>query len=127
VRSQALLSLLVAGLLASAACLAQAPAEDRRLPGDALGASQQRISALLRERDEADARLKVAEVEARNAVSTLEEARKRNEAAGRALKQAQQRSTQAGRAYAEESAAFERLRNPAAPAKSAVRTADKRQ
>jgi hypothetical protein len=119
--------LFLAGLFLAASAHAQAPAEDRRLQGDAVVASQQRISVLLRERDEADAALKGAELASRDAAARLDEAKKRNDAAARALKDARQRSSSAGRAYSEESNALERLRNPAAPTRSASRTGDKRQ
>ena len=120
-------ALFLAGLFLAAPCCAQAPAEDRRLQGDGVVASQQRISALLREKDEADGALKSAELAAREAAARLDEAKKRNDAAARALEDARQRSASAGRAYSEESNALERMRNPAAPTPSASRTADKRQ
>jgi hypothetical protein len=116
----------LAGIFLAGSCLAQAPSEDRRLQLDAINAGQQRISALLRDLDSADARLKAAEVdhkraeqEAKDAAVRLEEARKRNDGAARALKQAQQQSALARKAYESESEAFERLRRPQAPAKAA--------
>ncbi len=117
--------LFLVSLILAAPAFAQAPAVERAQRDDALLTAQRRITALLREVDAADSRLKRAEQdlkrseqEVREAAARLDEARRRSESAAKALKEAQQQSAQAHKAYEAESDAFDKLRRtPAAEKK----------
>jgi hypothetical protein len=94
----------------AAPCLAQAPAEDRRLRADPVAEAQQRISVLVREVDAAEQAVRRADEEARESASRLATAKKRNDGATQALKSAQERAAQVRKAYQAEAEGLERLR-----------------
>ena len=103
-------TLLLAVMGIAMPALAQAPAEDRRLPADAVTATQQRITGLLREMETADQALKRAELDARAAAESLAVAKKQSDGASRALRDAQDRSQKARQAYEAEAQGLQRLR-----------------
>jgi septal ring factor EnvC (AmiA/AmiB activator) len=126
-------ALMLAGLFTAAGCLAQAPAEDRRLENDAISASQQRISTLLNDLDAADAKLKSslaqftrADHEMKDAAAKLDDARKRKDGSAQALKAAQQQAERARKAYETESTTLQRLRRPPPAVQPGAPGAEKR-
>ena len=105
------------GVLAAVNAAAQAPTEERILPGgNPVAQGQQRLGFLNREREAAEARMKRAELELLEAQDMegtaqkrLDVAKKQRESAGGTLDRARQELAVARKAYEQESFEFERM------------------